>query len=409
MCAALAAGCPASAADTWLGLGPVGGGSLLVDRPGDLASSPDGGGPGAAGGPAGGPLSVGGGGAINPTPGLAVQVAPRYRLAQLWDLPASAVAGAPSLRAEDGRFLVADPVANRVWGVAADGGASQLLAGDDAGASGMVDVQLIAKLARLDQPLGAEHQSLTGLAYLPERGHDRIRILSLAGNLLPFAGQGSRPLAVGEPVASVSLDAPGALALDPQGGGVNCLEGTGQVWAWGPNRRVVGVQVLSPPPTCLAADPASSGAWAGQGRKVLALRWPSALPALLWEAPGELLGLAHDGQSSLYALARLGPSGLAAGVWLLELGQGGTSLLRRPTRVAGLAGATEEASASGVGPWLGQDADQVPLWPVQGSALGIDLRQVASPTELAGDLWLYAHRGPVASRRFELVRLQVVQ
>lgn len=353
--------------------------------------------------------SVSGGGALAQPSGPEVKLQARYRLAQVWDLPASSVAGAPSFRPEDGRFLIADPLGQRIWGIKADTGASISLAGDDEAASGLVDVQQVASMARLAWPQGAAYQSLTGLSYLSERDHDRIRILTPAGNLLPFAGQGDRPPALGEAVASLSFDAPGQVALNLEGGGVAWVEGTGELWGWGPNRRVVGLQTLRSAPQSLAADPQSSGAWVGVGRRVLAVKWPSGPLQEIWEAPGEVLGLAHDEDRSLYVLARLGVVGDAAGIWLLELAAHGGALLRPPVQVVGKAWSTGDAPASGAIASLGQDNLEVPLRPPTGGGLGIDLRAQTHPSELAGDLWVYNQKGREPSLSLELLKLKVLQ
>lgn len=398
--------------DAYFALGPLGREAVL-DIPRAPIRVPLGdadptGGQGGAPGPSG--STVGGGGMVTPSgPQVGVSLQPRYRLAEVLAMPAGLPAGAPSYRPADALWLVALPQQGQLWGLAS-AQAPLLVGGDPSAPAGLADQQGLATSSRLPLLQAAVVHPSTSLAWLADRGQARLRLLTPAGSLLPYGGLGTRPQAVGEPIASVAFKQLGDLSLDAQGGGVVAQHNPFRLVAWNPQRQVSGVVDLPATPSAIACQDAGTGAWVALGDTLWLANWvPSALDAV-WQAPGPILGLAQAGGGGLYVLARHSQQGSLAGVWFLPLNASGLlPASGQPRQVAGTASAAADAPASGVADFVASDALQVPLWAPAAGGLFLDRALAGSGTQLSGDLWLYGHRGPVGAQQAELLRLKVLQ
>lgn len=357
-------------------------------------------------GSSGGSASGGGGAPAAPTPrpgelGFGLATGDQYRLARVAGdaaggldlgtdgLSARFGAVAGLVVAPDGTIYACDPVNHQVRAIP-PAGATSVVAGDAAGASGYFGDNVPAVSSRLNGPTGLARDPGTGALFVADTGNGRVRVFAPGGRIYTIAGGGGSTADTVSSANLALLQQPCGLAVDSQRRLYVSDRGTGKLRRVEADGKLVTVATFAPGALgAIACDRTGDRVWVAEGGRVWLVS-PGATPAVsaapVYEVPGgAVMGLTTDQAGSLFVLATS----------VAPLGRKDTHVVRLATEVAGrapvvLAGKDGQGATSAdyTVPAAGLE-DAGDQWLAAGGLCGlaIDIAKAADPDAASGFLY----------------------
>ncbi|HEY9723860.1 MAG TPA: hypothetical protein V6D47_17750 [Oscillatoriaceae cyanobacterium] len=294
--------------------------------------------------------------------------------------------------APDGTAYVCDPLGNQIRAIPPSG-PTFVAAGAGDGSAGFIGDNLTANAVRLDTPIGLVRDNLSGALIFCDSGNDRIRYFTVGGRIYTLAGGGLDSSDEVPHALHAALQQPFGLATDSMGNLYFTERGSGRVRLLSSADHLTTLATFATGtvgPLAVSAD--GSHLWVGVGDSVQMIASPSATPAQVFQAPGDVItGLAYDQVNSLYAeQTSATPFGASASVLTgLTLGADGKVLTgTTPEVLAGTGAGSANPLDYAVSTQPVADARTQLLAGGGYCSLYIDLYNAAAPSIQSGTLYM---------------------